>query len=123
MSWGDDCECGCNLPLLREIEGRVDDIIVLSDGRELPPAALHALFDEQEYIDQYQFTQKSEDDFLIKVVANNSRTPTSDKELISGLEQILGKNVSIKIKHVDKITITRTGKYRRIISHVKRPTI
>jgi phenylacetate-CoA ligase len=121
--WGDDCGCGCNLPLLREIEGRVDDIIVLPDGRMLPPAALHALYDEQEYIDQYQFTQESEDNFLTKVVSNKNRTPTSDEKLITGLKQILGKNASIKIEHVDKITITRTGKYRRITSHVKRQTI
>ena len=58
-----DCDCGRGLPLIGDIEGRVQSIIIGANGKYLPGTYFSHLFKDYEFIvKQYQVLQKKADD-------------------------------------------------------------
>lgn len=52
-----ECGCGRNFAVLAEVEGRVEDILTLADGRHLHPRAIFHVFKDDRDVLQYQLTQ------------------------------------------------------------------
>jgi phenylacetate-CoA ligase len=116
------CRCGRNLPLLKEIAGRIRDVIVTKDGKYLTGAFISTLFYDNKGltkgIQQYQFIQKTTDHAILKIVKAED---FSELELDKILQKIKGQcgDMHIDIEFVDMILPTRSGKYRPILSEVE----
>ena len=52
------CPCGRTFRLLSELEGRVEDILPLVDGRFVHPRAVWQVFKDNRDVLQYQLTQR-----------------------------------------------------------------
>lgn len=116
------CPCGRNLPLLKEISGRIRDVIITQDGKYLTGAFISTLFYDEKGmtkgIKQYQFIQKTKDYAILKIVKGED---FSQKQLNKIIEKIYSEcsDIRIEIKFVDIIKPTKSGKYRPILSEVE----
>ena len=116
------CPCGRNLPLLKEISGRIRDIIVTKGGKYLTGAFISTLFYDDKGmtkgIKQYQFIQKTKGYALLKIVKADD---FSQEQLDKIIQKISSQcdDMRIEIEFVEVISPTKSGKYRPIQSEVE----
>ncbi len=113
------CTCGRAMPLVLEIAGRVEDTIVGKDGREM--VRFHSIFNGLHAIKKSQVVQMNADDIIVKVVTDNR----IDKQGIETIQQrIISQlgNMNVFVEEVDDIPLTSNGKFKAVVSHLKRNT-
>ena len=113
------CSCGRTLPTLEHLQGRTDDLVVLSDGEVVHEAVLLSGLYSVPGVIQVQVTQESMTDFVIKVVcATDGDTQAVSKQLAGAFLEIIGETdgVSLDIQAVDVIPQEKSGKFRSVIS-------
>ncbi len=111
------CRCGRGSRLLAAVEGRVLDVIVTPSGRHIPPTALTLLFDKAEVLNirESQIVQTAVDQIVVRVVPHTSFSSQHEMGIISDLKRILGQEMEIRVQVVEKIPLTRTGKFRFVV--------
>ena len=116
---GEHCACGRGLPVIEHIEGRIEDYIVTPEGEWIPPPALTLTYEFILKIKQCQFVQESKDKVAIKIVKDEGYTEKDSKEFLKALRSTLGPKINIKFEFVDEIPLTKTGKFRFVISEIE----
>jgi phenylacetate-CoA ligase len=116
------CTCGRNLPLLKEISGRIRDIIINKDGKYINGAFFSMLFYDKKGmtkgIKQYQFIQKTMDHSILKLVKDEDFSQKELNKIIQKIQEQCG-DMKIDIEFVDSISPTKSGKYRSVLSEVE----
>lgn len=109
------CQCGMNTPLLKSLEGRKKDAIILPDGRIFPPATIPMPLAEaagkfQTYkIRRFQFVQRSIDDIEIRIEIDEEQREkgVSVEELLEEIrknyEKFIGDGVKIVVREVKEV--------------------
>jgi phenylacetate-CoA ligase len=115
------CPCGRTLPLMKVIEGRLDDFIVLPSGRIIPPAIIVPLFLATTEIGQFKIIQNKRDLLEVYVVPKKEYTVEVEQDLVRRVETALGEPVHITIEKADQIEQKARGKYRAVISNIRTP--
>jgi phenylacetate-CoA ligase len=120
----DDCACGRGWPLIRMIEGRKNDEFILPSGRVLSSRdMLEWVFPElKEHIwclSQYQIVQESRNKIVLRVVKGRQY----DDKLVQGIinkarKDLEGEDVTLSLEIANEIPKEKSGKRRKIISHV-----
>lgn len=114
-----NCMCGCNFPLLKRIEGRIFDIIVAPNGRRLPGTffsiMLKKLFTG---IVQFQIIQNEQTSISFRLKVDTTFNLSRELLLKEVIKKELGEDMKIKINYVDKFELTKSGKFRWIVSKV-----
>ncbi len=113
------CACGRTLPMLERLEGRVPDLITVSDGTFLVPHFFVVLFKGLQSIYRYQIYQREHERMLVRLVAH----PGCDR---SAVEQVVRREVATATRQliipdfdwVDDIPLSGAGKRRLVISEV-----
>lgn len=119
MRLGDkSCTCGREMPVIKEIIGRVEDTVVGKDGREM--VRFHGIFINLPNLIEAQIIQHTLDQFEIKIVTNGKWTAAEAQVVINRMMSQLG-DVDVKIHEVATIMRNPSGKFPAVISHVKRP--
>lgn len=119
------CTCGRAWPLLKEVTGRVTDIIVTKDGTLIHGSLFTVVHFFQDWIRKYQVIQEDYDLIRILIVPYekvNNPAKTYEKEIGMLTEKIrlaMDRGCHIKYEFVNDIAPTSSGKYRYIISKVK----
>jgi len=114
------CPCGRGLPLMKIIEGRVDDFIVLPDGKMVSPYSLTYIIRNIPGISRYQIIQEEKDKILVLIIKDKEFTQNTITSIRRNLEKALGKDVKIDIKIVDNIPCDKSGKFRVVKSKVNK---
>jgi phenylacetate-coenzyme A ligase PaaK-like adenylate-forming protein len=116
------CPCGRNLPLIKEISGRIRDIIITKDGKYINGAFFSMLFYDKKGmtkgIKQYQFIQKTNDFSILKLVKDKDFSQEELNKIIEKIHEQCG-DMDIEIEFVDFILPTKSGKYRSVLSEVE----
>jgi phenylacetate-CoA ligase len=111
------CRCGRGLPLIGNIEGRVQAIIIGSNGKYVPGAFFDHYFKDYDYLmRQYQVIQTEPTKILFKVVKGPRFADEPFNEILTMLHNKLGEQTEIKVEFVDKVAMVRTGKQQGAIS-------
>jgi phenylacetate-CoA ligase len=110
------CPCGRDhLPVLEEVVGRVEDVVIGADGREI--VRLCSL-QNVPHILASQVVQHQRDAITVRVVAAEGFGPAEERMI----RQILGTqrlgNVRIDIERVSELEKTAAGKVRRVIRRI-----
>lgn len=114
------CSCGRGLPLLKRIEGRADDLVVLSNGTIVSPFALTYALRFIPGVLQFKVVQKKIDDFVLQLkIEPNFTRGTVIKEARDEMTRILGQQRNIEIQILDEIPRDPSGKTRSVISNIK----
>ena len=116
------CPCGRGLPTLRELEGRVGEVIRTPDGRTIAPGILARTLTSRllGHVAEFQAVQTATDAVRLRLV------PTSrfGDELAEGIrrdvEGLLGPTVGVTLELVDQIPLEVSGK-RLIIKALEPP--
>lgn len=112
------CPCGRGLPLLGELEGRVDDALLAPDGHIVLPVAFRTSFAKLEYLDQYQLIQKDRAYYQMLVLKDRPLTYAEGRGIMRVLRYYLGSSAEIEIKSVSQIPRTPRAKQRLILREV-----
>lgn len=104
------CDCGKTLPRLKII-GRQTDIIKLADNRSVPLLDVLTVFWRQsKLIRQYQLVQKSLDEFVVKIIPENTVNNDQLIEIANHLRRNLHPGIKVEFELVEEIASTPTGK-------------
>jgi phenylacetate-CoA ligase len=112
------CACGRGLPLIGSIKGRVSDILVMPNGKQVPLGYWVVLFETLIGIDQYQIIQDTPTHLTVKIVKNSEYTHDDLTHITENLKIIGGDELTFEIQPVDEIQNSSSGKRRFVISNI-----
>jgi len=113
------CNCGRRFPMIKQIEGREDDFVILPSGKKISPRMINVI-ENIPGIKDYQTIQVSKELFVVKLVKNKKFSKKTISDLKTQIMKgCLGERVKVEVELVDKINRERTGKRRAVISKVK----
>ena len=118
------CPCGRSWPLIKGIQGRIDDYLVLPSGKKISYMNFYdSFYKEIEKnifcISQFQIVQDRKDRIIFKVVKGKKFDPKMLDDIKRSVEQFFashGEKLEVVIQIVDNIPMERTGKRSRLIS-------
>jgi len=113
------CVCGRTLPLMKSIEGRADDFIVLPSGKIVSPIVLALIMKHSEDIIEYQIVQERLEKVIIYLVVSPEFNEDDSKKIGQEIKRSLNNEINVEIKIKDKIQRDKSGKIRSVISKVK----
>jgi phenylacetate-CoA ligase len=122
------CPCGRSWPIMRSIEGRINDFLTFSDGRKISWLYLlrNILYDEEFRrnmfcVSQYQLIQEKYNKLVFKFVKGSHFDPRILERIKNKLEEEFanqGERLQVVLEAVEEIPMERTGKRRLFISKV-----
>lgn len=113
------CSCGRGLPLLGQVEGRVQSIIRGTHGRFLPGTFFaHYLKEFDHAIRVFQVVQHRPNAMEFHIVKGGRYSDTVLEEILTTFRQYLGDDMEIEVKHVENVDLVRTGKRLAAVSHL-----
>ena len=110
------CPCGQQMPVIKEVVGRLEDIVTGPDGRQL--VRFHGIFVDQPNIVEGQIIQETLDQFVVRVVPTKAFSQLDIDDIQQRMYQRLGPKISVQVVTVDDIPRTESGKFRAVISKV-----
>ena len=114
---GYECPCGRSFPLVKSIEGRMDDYVKTPDGKMI--GRLDHIYKGLKNIAEAQIVQERLDEVRILVVPFDGFSKSEESRLLSNARCRLGQNIAIKVERVASIPRTRTGKFRGVVCNLK----
>jgi phenylacetate-CoA ligase len=116
------CPCGRTFKLLSELEGRVEDIMTLPDGRSVHPRAVWEVFQGDTDLIQYQLTQHEPDRFeLWLVTVDDEAFRRVEQRARPLLQDLLGTGARIAIGRRGESEQRGDGKFRAVVSLCQSP--
>lgn len=111
------CPCGRAMPVLKEVVGRLEDVVIGPDGRRM--VRFHLVFGNQPHIREGQVIQEAIDRIRLKIVPTAGYGPADAEDLVRRAQRQLGSSVTVRVEEVDTIPRTAAGKVRMVISHLR----
>jgi phenylacetate-CoA ligase len=110
------CPCGRQMPVIKEVLGRIEDVVIGPDGRQM--VRFHGVFVKQPHVQEGQIIQESLNLIRVKVVASDGFGEQDVQDIIHRVQQRLGESVKVKVEPVMEIPRTKAGKFQAVISHL-----
>jgi len=108
------CDCGRPGRIVKSIDGRKEDYVILKDGTRL--GRLDHIFKDLNHIREAQIHQKERGTIILRVVPSDSYSSPDEDRLLKEAQYRIGKNADISIEYVDAIERTKSGKLRLVIN-------
>ena len=116
-SWSEKiCDSGWQTPVINAVEGRLDDIVTLPNGRKI--GRLDHIFKTARNIRECQIIQETPSEFTFLVVPEPAYSEADQESMLYEAYTRLGKDVNITVDIVDEIPKTSRNKFRSVISKV-----
>jgi len=116
-SWDDaPCPCGRAMPVIKEVVGRIEDVVVGADGRQL--VRFHGLFVDQPHVREGQVIQETLNRIRVKIAPTPDFDEDDIAEIIRRVRQRLGQQTEVIVEQVDEIPRTKSGKFQAVLSLV-----
>lgn len=113
------CACGRGLPLIGNIEGRVQSIIQGTDGRYVPGTFFaHYLKEFDHAITRFQVVQERQGAMTFRVVRGGRYSDDVLEEILATFRQYLGDDLEIDVEFVENVELVRTGKRLASVSRL-----
>lgn len=117
----DECSCGCSFPIIDRIEGRIDEMIELPNGRRI--GRLDPVFKSEFPIREAQIVQKKDLSLQVLVVKDaptsirntNLWTQEHETALLKELRARVGYEIPLKIIYVDGIPRGPNSKFKAVV--------
>jgi phenylacetate-CoA ligase len=103
------------LPLIKRIEGRLQELVVTKKGNLIPMTGINMHSDVFDNVKQFQFVQEKKGRLIMNIIKKSSYTDKDTEYILSELYKKMGDGVDIEIVFVDEIPLTERGKYRFLI--------
>ncbi|MHA1631914.1 MAG: hypothetical protein ACTSXC_03775, partial [Candidatus Freyarchaeota archaeon] len=119
-----DCPCGRTFPLMKVVEGRVNDVVVLPDGRVMSSVTFITGMYQLSFfknIEKFRVVQKRVDSFkfMVKLSDSGLDLEAAEKELKTCFKTLFNVDeVDFELEFVDDIPLDKSGKFRVVVSEV-----
>jgi phenylacetate-CoA ligase len=110
------CQCGRPGRAVHSIDGRVEDYVVLPDGRRL--GRLDHVFKDVVNVHEAQIVQRAVGELILRIVRGTRYTPNDEHEILGAMAERIGPETMIRIEYVPAVERSRTGKLRFVISEL-----
>ncbi len=114
------CDCGRQMPVVEEIIGRIEDVVIGKDGREM--VRFHGIFIGIDKIQKGQIVQETLNDITINVQVDGPLT-VAEREVLTKRIYSQLKDVNVQIFEMKEIPCAANGKFRAVVSKVKRVSL
>ncbi len=113
----DKCECGRNYPLLKRVEGRLQELVVTKDKRFITLTALIFAqhFEAFSRVKEMQLIQEKEGELVVRIVKSPQYSNADQQEILSKMQRAVGNGLNISFDYIDHIPRTQSGKYKFLI--------
>jgi phenylacetate-CoA ligase len=113
------CRCGRGLPLMGNVEGRIQATILGTKKQMIPGTFFARLFSNYYYaIRQFQVVQTEFGKITMKIVKANRYDDQVLQNVHIEIKKHLGDDIIVDIEFVDVIPLGRTGKRHHSVSHL-----
>ena len=107
------CPCERNYPLIERIEGRTQEFIVSKSKKLIPLTGVYGLVAKcSQNVNDIQLFQDTEGEILINIEKRKGYTAEDTNIIQKNFQKRFGDDFNIKINSVDKIPLTKSGKYQ-----------
>ena len=110
------CPCGRAMPVLKEVVGRLEDVVVGPDGRRL--VRFHGIYLGLQGVRCGQVIQEAMNSITVRVEATRDYNLETEREIIRRVKERIGGEVSVVVLPVDAIPRGPGGKFRAVVSRV-----
>jgi phenylacetate-CoA ligase len=115
------CPCGREMPLIKNIEGRLVDFLRMPDGRMVSPYAVMSAVEGIAGIAKYQFIQESPDRIVVTVERGRDFDPNTITQLKSACHELFGRDLELNVEEVESFPLVRGRKFRPVESQIRMP--
>jgi phenylacetate-CoA ligase len=112
---GETCSCGRKLPVIKQIEGRNDDVLYTADGRRV--GRLDPVFKDNLPVVEAQIIQESLKNIKVLYVPAAEFNQRAAKNLTERIRERMG-DVEVNLEKVAQIERTNRGKFRAVICNL-----
>lgn len=119
------CPCGRQLPLLKEVTGRIEGYILTPSGIKIHGTVFQLILAKMGNISQFQVVQDSAQKIVVNIVpedANLINTMNTDEigRVVAGVD----KNLEVAVRYVNEndLVYTSAGKYKFVINNIVKKT-
>ena len=114
------CSCNKTSKVIKPIETKYQDIMLTKEGRYIAPVTITNTFRTCKNIKESQIIQNTLESYEIRIVEDGIFTDDDKDELKRKMHAVLGYDCDINVKLVPSIPRTENGKFRMILSNVKK---
>ncbi len=105
-------ECGREYPILKAVEGRLQEFIVTADGRLISICVMGAAhFAELDKVSKTQYYQDTPGRLVFRVVPRPGYTPADRERIRAAVQEKVGAQVRVRVEEVDEIERAPGGKH------------
>jgi phenylacetate-CoA ligase len=113
------CSCGRGYPILKRIEGRVQELVVTKSKQLIPLTGVFGLVAmSSPHVKECQLYQDKEGELILRIVRTNNYSKTDEKTIQSQFKQRFGTDCELHMQYIDKIPRTHDGKYQFLIQKI-----
>jgi phenylacetate-CoA ligase len=112
------CPCSSSMPVIQEVLGRTEDVVIGPDGRRL--VRFHGIFVDQPHIREGQIIQEKLDLIHVKIVPAQGFGESDIRDVIQRVKNRLGPTVTVQVEPVPSIPRSSRGKFQAVISRLPR---
>jgi phenylacetate-CoA ligase len=109
------CSCGRGLPVLAQVEGRVDDVLYTADGRQV--GRLDPVFKSELPLEEAQIVQEALNRLRVRYVPGPGFSPGDGKLIIDRLRERFGP-VQVTLEELAEVPRESNGKFRAVICRI-----
>jgi phenylacetate-CoA ligase len=110
--------CGRPFPLIKKIQGRLLDFIVLPSGKKLCPHPFLKLMSNLQGIKQWRIIQEDSNLLSVRIVPYKGHRELLSDTIRKELFKLVGSTLKINISFIEEIKFDPSEKIRQIISRV-----
>ncbi len=114
------CSCGRNLPLIQNIDGRLDDLIARPDGTQLHALSIVPGLQAVDGVRQVQVVQEELERFRLRVVWARGCEQLPG-ELVQRMTAVLGEGIRVAVEPVEVLEQEPSGKVKTVLCELERP--
>lgn len=118
----DCCSCGRGLPLLKQIEGRVNNMVVTPEGKVSSGFLFYyisrSLIERNGGIKKYRVIQNSPDNITFQIVKGMNFEDKNLAILEKKTHEYLSSKINVKFEFYENLESTRNGKSMHFISRI-----
>ncbi len=112
------CDCGSTLPILKNIEGRQDQLFRFPDGPRAMGVLFHRLLSEKLEVLALQLAQTGPLKIEIRYIPRNTGKKIDVAPIVEQFHQLVHPGLEVVLKPVDKIPLNSGGKLQSIVCEI-----
>ena len=115
------CPCGFGGRIVKSIDGRIEDYILLADGSRI--GRMDHIFKDLTTIREAQIVQRTSGVIKVRIVKSAGFSEVDERRLLAEIHAYCGSGLDVEINYVESIPRSKTGKLRFVVSELKRSSI